>query len=107
MAHAAAMVSHGGFGTTLAGLAAGVPMVVVPLFADQPYNALRVEAVNAGVVLGGGPAAIDGLAGALRQVLDGDWYRAGARRMAEQVARLPPAADAVPLLEEIAGYRRP
>ncbi len=107
MPHAAAMVGHGGFGTTLAGLAAGVPMVVVPLFADQPYNAERVEAVNAGVALGGGPAGIGGLADALGQVLDGDWYRAGAKRMAEQIARLPSAADAVALLEEVAGYRRP
>jgi glycosyltransferase len=106
MPHAAAMVGHGGFGTTLAGLAAGVPMVVVPLFADQPYNAARVEAVGAGVALEGGPAAVDGLADALRQVLDGDWHRAGAARIAEQIARLPPASDAVPLLEEIAGHRR-
>ena len=105
MPHAAAMVGHGGFGTTLAGMAAGVPMVVVPLFADQPYNAARVEAIAAGVALEGGPAAIGGLADALRQVLDGDWYRAGAQRIAEQIARLPPAADAVPMLEEIAGRR--
>ena len=34
-----AMVGHGGFGTTLGALLAGVPQVVVPLFADQPYNA--------------------------------------------------------------------
>jgi glycosyltransferase len=102
MPHAAAMVGHGGFGTTLAGLTAGVPQVVVPLFADQPYNAERVEAVNAGVALPGGPAAIGGLAAALRQVLDGDWYRAGAQRVAEQIARLPPASAAVPMLEETA-----
>ncbi len=107
MPHAAAMVGHGGSGTTLAGLAAGVPMVVVPLFADQPYNAARVEAIGAGIALEGGPAAVAGLADALRQVLDGDWYRAGAARIADQIARLPPVADAVPMLEEIAGHRRP
>ena len=33
------MVGHGGFGTTLGALLAGVPQVVVPLFADQPHNA--------------------------------------------------------------------
>jgi glycosyltransferase len=106
MPHAAAMVGHGGTGTTLAGLAAGVPQVVVPLFADQPYNAERVEAVNAGVALPGGPAAIGGLAAALQQVLDGDWYQSGARRVAEQIARLPPASEAVPMLEEIAAQAR-
>jgi UDP:flavonoid glycosyltransferase YjiC (YdhE family) len=106
MPHAAAMVGHGGFGTTLAGLAAGVPMVVVPLFADQPYNAARVEAIGAGIVLEGGPAGIGGLAPALRRLLAEDWYRAGARRVAEQIARLPPASDAVPFLEDFAKRAR-
>jgi UDP:flavonoid glycosyltransferase YjiC (YdhE family) len=40
MPHARAMIGHGGFGTTMTGLANGVPMVVVPLFAmDQFFNA--------------------------------------------------------------------
>ena len=42
MPHAAAMACHGGFGTVRAGLAAGVPLAVLPLFADQPDNARRV-----------------------------------------------------------------
>ncbi|GHO42072.1 glycosyltransferase [Ktedonospora formicarum] len=33
----AAVVHHGGSGTTAAGLRAGVPSVVVPFFADQPF----------------------------------------------------------------------
>ena len=44
MPRAAAMVVHGGFGTVRAALCAGVPLAVVPLFADQPYNARRVAA---------------------------------------------------------------
>ena len=45
MPHAAAVVGHGGFGTTMMALAAGVPQVVVPLFAfDQTINAERVAA---------------------------------------------------------------
>lgn len=103
MPHAAAMVGHGGFGTTLLALASGVPMVVVPLFADQPDNAGRVEAVGAGVALEGGSAAVGELGAALRRVLDDDSYRTAAGRMAEEIAGLPPAADAVPLLEEAAG----
>ena len=43
LAHAAAAVVHGGSGSTLGALAAGVPLVVVPLFADQPQNARRVR----------------------------------------------------------------
>ena len=40
--HAELVVCHGGSGTTLAALAAGVPLVMVPLFADQFENARRV-----------------------------------------------------------------
>ena len=48
----AAVVHHGGAGTTSAGLRAGVPSVVVPFFGDQPYWGQRVAD------LGVGPAPI-------------------------------------------------
>jgi UDP:flavonoid glycosyltransferase YjiC (YdhE family) len=58
MAHAGAMVGHGGSGSTLMAMAAGVPLAVVPLFVDQPYNARRVAALGAGLAtfsaVGGG-----------------------------------------------------
>jgi UDP:flavonoid glycosyltransferase YjiC (YdhE family) len=101
MRHAAAMVGHGGFGTTLAGLVAGVPMVVMPLFADQPYNAARVVALGAGISLEGGPAAVGRLPDALRSVLDDDSFRANARRVADEVDALPPVSRAVPFLESL------
>ena len=48
----AAVVHHGGAGTTSAGLRAGVPSIVIPFFADQPFWGQRVAA------LGVGPAPI-------------------------------------------------
>src|SRR6185436_16936713 len=42
----AALVCHGGSGTLLGGLAAGLPMVVVPLGADQPHNGRLVAAAG-------------------------------------------------------------
>lgn len=44
----AAVVHHGGIGTTAAGLRAGVPSMVVPFFADQPFWAQRVYALGVG-----------------------------------------------------------
>ena len=50
--HAAAIVGHGGHGTTLGALAHGVPLVVVPLFSiDQWANAAAVARAGAGVAL--------------------------------------------------------
>ena len=48
----AAVVHHGGAGTTAAGLRAGVPSVIVPFFGDQPFWGQRVAH------LGVGPAPI-------------------------------------------------
>jgi sterol 3beta-glucosyltransferase len=44
----AAVVHHGGAGTTAAGLRAGVPSVVVPLVGDQLFWGARVHALGAG-----------------------------------------------------------
>jgi UDP:flavonoid glycosyltransferase YjiC (YdhE family) len=44
----AAVVHHGGAGTTAAGLRAGVPSVVIPFFADQPFWGQRVARLGVG-----------------------------------------------------------
>jgi sterol 3beta-glucosyltransferase len=45
----AAVVHHGGMGTTAAGLRAGVPSVILPQMFDQPFWARRVEQLGVGV----------------------------------------------------------
>ncbi len=84
MPHAKAMVSHGGSGTLRAGLAAGIPQVVLPLFADQPDNAERVDALGAGIAPGR-----DGLADAVERVLDDPRYAARAAAVATEIRTLP------------------
>ena len=50
------MLGHGGFGTTMGALAAGVPQVVAPIFTtDQVVNGRHVAACGAGVVVEPGP----------------------------------------------------
>ena len=44
----AAVIHHGGAGTTSAGLRAGVPSVVVPFFGDQPFWGQRVAELGVG-----------------------------------------------------------
>lgn len=44
----AAVVHHGGAGTTHAGLRAGRPTVICPFFGDQPFWGARVHALGAG-----------------------------------------------------------
>ena len=45
---AAALVHHGGIGTTAQALAAGLPQLVMPMAHDQPDNAARLERLGVG-----------------------------------------------------------
>ena len=93
LAHAAAMVGHGGAGTTLSALSAGCPLVTVPLFGDQPANGVRVAVAGAGVV-----APMMEIGRSIERVLEGDSYRVAARRVADEMRALPPVDDSVGLL---------
>jgi sterol 3beta-glucosyltransferase len=42
------VIHHGGAGTTSAGLRAGIPSIVIPFTADQPFWGNRVHAIGAG-----------------------------------------------------------
>jgi UDP:flavonoid glycosyltransferase YjiC (YdhE family) len=100
--HAAAMVCHGGFGTVRGGLAAGIPMAVLPLFADQPYNAARVAALGAGLALTEGPGGVAGVGDAVRALLADPRYAAGAAAVADDVRALPTVDTAAEILRELA-----
>ena len=47
----AAIVHHGGIGTTSQALRAGIPQVIVPLAHDQPDNASRVKKLGVGSII--------------------------------------------------------
>jgi MGT family glycosyltransferase len=83
--HAAAVVTHGGHGTVIKALAAGVPLVVVPMGRDQLDVAARVAASGAGIRLKPSvkPAK---LAAAIAEVLRDPSYRDAAGRLAEAIA---------------------
>jgi MGT family glycosyltransferase len=88
----AACVTHGGMGSVLGSLTAGVPVVVVPQFADQPDNGTRVEALGAGLCV----RAEDVRAAVLR-VLEEPSFRESAGRVAAEIAALPEAGEVLEL----------
>lgn len=68
----AAVVHHGGAGTTTTAARAGVPQVVVPQIADQPFWAARVAELGIGATHAGPKATVDSLSAALRTALTPD-----------------------------------
>jgi len=99
--HCAAAITHCGHGTTIRSLAAGVPLVCMPMGRDQNDTAARVVARGAGVRIKptASPAAIRK---ALTQVLGDGRYAAGAKALREAIAREQREIDQVALLEALA-----
>jgi UDP:flavonoid glycosyltransferase YjiC (YdhE family) len=101
------VLTHGGSGTTMAALAHGLPLVVVPIGADQPQNAERCAALGAGLVVEAGQAGARALRDAVRTVLRRQSFRQSAGRLRDEIAALPGPDHAVRLLERLADERKP
>jgi UDP:flavonoid glycosyltransferase YjiC (YdhE family) len=88
---AAAVVCHGGSGTVLGALRAGVPLIVIPMIADQVANGRMVTRAGAGLVLEPSSTAAavpDGAASirsAVEQVLSESAFRVAAQRVASEM----------------------
>ena len=99
----AAVVHHGGAGTTAAGLRAGRPTVVCPFFGDQTFWGRRVHA------LGAGPAPIKQtdltaakLAAMIREATASASVRQRAESLGEQIRAEDGVANAVAFIERFA-----
>jgi UDP:flavonoid glycosyltransferase YjiC (YdhE family) len=97
-----AVVFHAGSGTMLAALSAGVPLVLLPVAADQPDNAERCAAAGAGVVVGPERRDTAAVREAVERVLGNAAFGAAARRIGDEIRAMPEPAALVPVLERLA-----
>ncbi len=100
-------ISHGGSGSVIGALAHGLPMVLIPMGADQPHNARRCEALGVGRTLDALHATPDDVRAAVTGVLNTPSYRTSAARLRAEFDALPGAGYAVTLLERLAAERAP
>jgi UDP:flavonoid glycosyltransferase YjiC (YdhE family) len=95
--YASMVLCHGGSGTTYGALAAGLPIVFVPMFADQRTNAQLITVAGAGVVVNVGSKAEPGfraivatdvarIRAAVEEVLAKSSYALAAQVIAEEIA---------------------
>ncbi|TDC21633.1 glycosyltransferase [Streptomyces sp. 8K308] len=101
----AAVVHHGGAGTTTTATRAGVPQVVVPQIADQPYWAARVAELGIGSAHDGPTPTLDSLSAALTTALTPE-TRARVRALAGTI-RADGATVAARLLLDAVSQDRP
>ena len=101
----AAVVHHGGAGTTVTAARAGVPQVVVPQAGDQPYWAARVAELGIGAAHDGPLPTTASLSAALRAALTPE-TRVRARTVAATI-RTDGATTAARLLADTTSRQRP
>jgi UDP:flavonoid glycosyltransferase YjiC (YdhE family) len=100
-AHCDVVVSHGGFGTVLGALCAGVPVITVPQGSDHPGNARRAQQLGAGLIVNPGDVTPASMRRAILEVLHDPRYAAAARAFADHVRRLPSPDHGARLLSEL------
>lgn len=99
MRQASLVITHGGHGTVIKSLAAGLPLVILHHGRDQSDNAIRVTARGAGIAV---PrrAPAGKIAFAVTKILGSPSYKAAAEKLGHAVAR-DAAANTALLLDEL------
>jgi UDP:flavonoid glycosyltransferase YjiC (YdhE family) len=98
----AAVVHHGGIGTTAAALEAGCPQLILPLAWDQPDNAARVVKLGVGLTLGSRQRSSGHVIRALAQLMTPDFCD-HCRAIASRAAAEDGFNLAAEWIEELAG----
>jgi MGT family glycosyltransferase len=102
--HAAAVVTHAGMGTVTRALAAGVPLVCVPMGRDQHDVAARVVHAGAGLRLRARAKPVT-IRSAVERVIHEPSYRASAEALGARISADAAEQRGVFELEALAGHR--
>lgn len=108
------LVTHGGAGTALLAIAAGLPACFLPMHADQPILAKRLADLGAGLIAGSGPQdrrpfpavdiaslRTDDVRDAVRRLIAERTFALAMSRLGGQGRAHAPVAEAVTWLEQI------
>jgi UDP:flavonoid glycosyltransferase YjiC (YdhE family) len=93
--HVDLAVHHGGSGTTFAAMAVGIPQLLLPHGADQFSNAQMLSAVGAGAQILPGDVTPARIAEEVRLLLESDEARTSARKLQDEISRMPSMEDAI------------
>jgi UDP:flavonoid glycosyltransferase YjiC (YdhE family) len=95
LANSEAVIHHGGHGTAMEVLRAGLPSVIIPFNGDQIDIARRVDALGCGLRLDGYPGDLtpEAVREAVRSVLSRRDPRDQARRFQRELAAWPDGAE--------------
>jgi UDP:flavonoid glycosyltransferase YjiC (YdhE family) len=102
------VVTHGGHNTVLPALQFGLPLVLIPFWADQPDNARRCAELGVGEVIQSADVTPEVMGSTARKVLmEPSNYREQVLRVQSEIVSLPDVGQGGQLLEQLALSKTP
>ncbi len=98
--HVQATVCHGGSGSTLAALAHGVPMLMLPQAADQFDNASACQEIGAALALMPDEVSSQSIRSAVTTLLNDPSFRESAQRVAKEISGMQTPAEVLAILTD-------
>jgi UDP:flavonoid glycosyltransferase YjiC (YdhE family) len=96
------VVCHGGFSTMMTALGFGVPLVMIPIAADQADNARRCHELGVALAISPEERTVGTIQAAIRAMLGNTSFRFAATRLRDEIRAMPGLEDAVRMLERLA-----
>ncbi|ADO76054.1 glycosyltransferase [Stigmatella aurantiaca] len=100
-------ILHGGYNSVMSALYVGLPVLIVPLAADQPMNAQSCERLGVGRRINPDTLTPELLRQQVREMMRDGSYRERARRFQAESQTLPGMAEGVAMLEKLSRERQP
>jgi glycosyltransferase (activator-dependent family) len=95
----AAIVHHGGAGTTMTAAVHGLPQLVIPQVADQTTNAMQIAATGAGINLSDTEVSVESIHDSVVRLLEESAYLAAAAELKAEIEQQPTPHEVVRTME--------
>ena len=100
--HADVTICHAGFNTIFTAIAAGTPLVLIPIDSDQPTGAVRCRDLGLGPMLNRRQLTPEAVRDAVRSVMTEPHYRKALAAFRRELDALPGTGETASLLESLA-----
>jgi len=88
-----AFISHGGMNSVIESASKGVPMICIPIFADQPHNAKMLEVKETAVMVDKNEISKDNIVTAIKKIIENPKFKENALRISQMIEAKPMTAE--------------